>query len=193
MVTINQYVQMYDLVFEGKQVEYYGHTICRDSNSWIVDGVSVDSIQHKRDILALILKKCDMAKTLAQHIGLDVDNINDEFYIVYDSIDNLVLLVNNQEQRLNVIYIENTHVVIEQIYKDKNIMVFNSFKLGAKQIKQTSFSSELTDKSKLLINKINNEKNFHFSQNIFYDILPKGIQTFDELINKTSNLTSILY
>ena len=24
MVTINQYLQMYDLVFEGKQVEYYG-------------------------------------------------------------------------------------------------------------------------------------------------------------------------
>lgn len=184
---------MYRSVFEGKQVEYNGHIICRDANTWIVDGIIIDSIKHKQNTLELILKKCDIAKTFAQHIGLDVENMNDEYYIIYDSIDNLILLVNNQKQRLNVIYIENNNIVIEQIYKDKNNMLFHHFKLGAKQIKQTSFSSELSDQSKLLIIKIHNDKNFHFSQNVFYDILPKGIKTFDEMIDKENDLKSILY
>lgn len=192
MITLNQYVQMYESVFQGKQVAYNGHTICRDEANWIVDGVSIDSIKHKKDTLALILKKCNTAKTFAQHIGLDVENMNNKYYIIYDSIDDMVLLVNNQEQRLNVIYIENTNVIIEEIYKDKNIMLFNRFKLGAKQVKQTSFFGELSDESKLLVSKINND-NFHFSQNIFYDILPKGIQSFDQLINNKSNLKTILY
>lgn len=192
MITINQYVQMYKSVFEGKQVEYNGHTICRDANTWIVDGVIIDSIKHKQNTLELILKKCDIAKTLAQHIGLDVENLNDKYYIIYDSIDDLILLVNNQEQQLNIIYIENVNIIIEKIHKDKNNMLFHHFKLDDKQIKQTSFSSELSAKSKLLVSKINN-KNFKFSQNIFYDILPKGIKTFDEMIDKENDLKSILY
>ena len=183
---------MYHSVFEGKRVEFNGHTICRNANTWIVDGVIIDSIKHKKNTLELILKKCDIAKTFAQHIGLDVENMNDKYYIIYDSIDNLILLVNNQEQQLNIIYIENVNIIIEKIYKDKNNMLFHHFKLDDKQIKQTSFSSELSDKSKLLVSKINN-KTFKFSQNVFYDILPKGIKTFDEMIDKEKDLKSILY
>lgn len=62
MRTINQFINLYNSVLNGKSVELYGHKISSDSNNWIVDGVPTDTLKNKKIMLNFYWKMWNSKK-----------------------------------------------------------------------------------------------------------------------------------
>lgn len=95
----------------------------------------------------------------------------------------MILLVNNEKNALNILYIKSSYVVIEQIDKQLETMQYSIFVIGNSEILLNTYQFKLSFKSRKLIEGLDSLKSFKFSQNQFYDILTEGFNDFSELIN----------
>ena len=182
MRTINEVCEAYKAVFEGKKVLLNGHEITSDGVNWIVNNIPIDTIANKKKDLSLLLDKLKVLKQFAKEVGISDTSIDSTYYLLHDSIDNMIMLVYNDKQDLNIIYNKSNYVCIEQIAKQSgamNLTIFDKVKLTPQQ----TIHYKLSKKAIELIDKLSKQQKFKFSQNDFYEILPEEIQYFSELIN----------
>ena len=182
MRTINEVCETYKAVFEGKKVLLNGYELTSDGVNWIVNNTPIDTVANKKKDLSLLLDKITGLKEFAKKVGISDTLIDSTYYLLHDSIDDMIMLVYNDEQDLNIIYNELHYVYIEQIAKQSGDMNFTKFDKDKSTLQQTSHY-KLSNQSIELINRLSERPNFKFSQNHFYEILPEGIQDFSELIN----------
>ena len=187
MRTINEVCETYKAVFEGKKVLLNGYELTSDGVNWIVNNTPIDTIANKKKELSLLLDKIKGLKEFAKKVGISDTLIDSTYYLLHDSIDDMIMLVYNDEQDLNIIYNELHYVYIEQIAKQSGDMNFTKFDKDKSTLQQTTHY-KLSTQSIELINRLSEQPNFKFSQNHFYKILPEGIQDFSELINSNTNI-----
>ena len=187
MRTINEVCETYKAVFEGKKVLLNGYELTSDGVNWIVNNTPIDTIANKKKDLSLLLDKIKGLKEFAKKVGISDTLIDSTYYLLHDSIDDMIMLVYNDEQDLNIIYNELHYVYIEQIAKQSGDMNFTKFDKDKSTLQQTTHY-KLSTQSIELINRLSEQPNFKFSQNHFYKILPEGIQDFSELINSNTNI-----
>lgn len=187
MKTINEVCETYKAVFEGKKVLLNGYELTSDGVNWIVNNTPIDTIANKKKDLSLLLDKIKGLKEFAKKVGISDTLIDSTYYLLHDSIDDMIMLVYNDEQDLNIIYNELHYVYIEQIAKQSGDMNFTKFDKDKSTLQQTTHY-KLSNQSIELINRLSEQPNFKFSQNHFYKILPEGIQDFSELINSNTNI-----
>ena len=187
MRTINEVCETYKAVFEGKKVLLNGYELTSDGVNWIVNNTPIDTIANKKKDLSLLLDKITGLKEFAKKVGISDTLIDSTYYLLHDSIDNMIMLVYNDEQDLNIIYNELHYVYIEQIAKQSGDMNFTKFDKDKSTLQQTTHY-KLSNQSIELINRLSEQPNFKFSQNHFYEILPEGIQDFSELINSNTKI-----
>ena len=135
----------------------------------------------------MLLDKIKGLKEFAKKVGISDTLIDSTYYLLHDSIDDMIMLVYNDEQDLNIIYNELHYVYIEQIAKQSGDMNFTKFDKDKSTLQQTTHY-KLSNQSIELINRLSEQPNFKFSQNHFYKLLPEGIQDFSELINSNTNI-----
>ena len=187
MRTINEVCETYKAVFEGKKVLLNGYELTSDGVNWIVNNTPIDTIANKKKDLSLLLDKIKGLKEFAKKVGISDTLIDSTYYLLHDSIDNMIMLVYNDEQDLNIIFNELHYVYIEQIAKQSGDMNFTKFDKDKSTLQQTTHY-KLSNQSIELINRLSEQPNFKFSQNHFYKILPEGIQDFSELINSNTKI-----
>lgn len=187
MRTINEVCETYKAVFEGKKVLLNGYELTSDGVNWIVNNTPIDTIANKKKDLSLLLDKITGLKEFAKKVGISDTLIDSTYYLLHDSIDDMIMLVYNDEQDLNIIYNELHYVYIEQIAKQSGDMNFTKFDKDKSTLQQTTHY-KLSNQSIELINRLSEQPNFKFSQNHFYKILPEGIQDFSELINSNTKI-----
>ena len=187
MRTINEVCETYKAVFEGKKVLLNGYELTSDGVNWIVNNTPIDTIANKKKDLSLLLDKIKGLKEFAKKVGISDTLIDSTYYLLHDSIDDMIMLVYNDEQDLNIIYNELHYVYIEQIAKQSGDMNFTKFDEDKSTLQQTTHY-KLSNQSIELINRLSEQPNFKFSQNHFYKILPEGIQDFSELINSNTKI-----
>ena len=187
MRTINEVCETYKAVFEGKKVLLNGYELTSDGVNWIVNNTPIDTIANKKKDLSLLLDKIKGLKEFAKKVGISDTLIDSTYYLLHDSIDDMIMLVYNDEQDLNIIYNELHYVYIEQIAKQSGDMNFTKFDKDKSTLQQTTHY-KLSNQSIELINRLSEQPNFKFSQNHFYEILPEGIQDFSELINSNTKI-----
>ena len=187
MRTINEVCETYKAVFEGKKVLLNGYELTSDGVNWIVNNTPIDTIANKKKDLSLLLDKITGLKEFAKKVGISDTLIDSTYYLLHDSIDDMIMLVYNDEQDLNIIYNELHYVYIEQIAKQSGDMNFTKFDKDKSTLQQTTHY-KLSNQSIELINRLSEQPNFKFSQNYFYKILPEGIQDFSELINSNTKI-----
>ena len=187
MRTINEVCETYKAVFERKKVLLNGYELTSDGVNWIVNNTPIDTIANKKKDLSLLLDKIKCLKEFAKKVGISDTLIDSTYYLLHDSIDNMIMLVYNDEQDLNIIYNELQYVYIEQIAKQSGDMNFTKFDKDKLTLQQTTHY-KLSKKSIELINRLSEQPNFKFSQNLFYEILPEGIQDFSGLINLNTKI-----
>lgn len=187
MRTINEVCETYKAVFEGKKVLLNGYELTSDGVNWIVNNTPIDTIANKKKDLSLLLDKIKGLKEFAKKVGISDTLIDSTYYLLHDSIDDMIMLVYNDEQDLNIIYNELHYVYIEQIAKQSGDMNFTKFDKDKSTLQQTTHY-KLSNQSIELINRLSEQPNFKFSQNHFYKILPEGIQDFSELINSNTKI-----
>lgn len=187
MRTINEVCETYKAVFEGKKVLLNGYELTSDGVNWIVNNTPIDTIANKKKDLSLLLDKIKGLKDFAKKVGISDTLIDSTYYLLHDSIDDMIMLVYNDEQDLNIIYNELHYVYIEQIAKQSGDMNFTKFDKDKSTLQQTTHY-KLSNQSIELINRLSEQPNFKFSQNHFYKILPEGIQDFSELINSNTKI-----
>ena len=187
MRTINEVCETYKAVFEGKKVLLNGYELTSDGVNWIVNNTPIDTIANKKKDLSLLLDKIKGLKEFANKVGISDTLIDSTYYLLHDSIDDMIMLVYNDEQDLNIIYNELHYVYIEQIAKQSGDMNFTKFDKDKSTLQQTTHY-KLSTQSIELINRLSEQPNFKFSQNHFYEILLEGIQDFSELINSNTNI-----
>lgn len=187
MRTINEVYETYKAVFEGKKVLLNGYELTSDGVNWIVNNTPIDTIANKKKDLSLLLDKIKGLKDFAKKVGISDTLIDSTYYLLHDSIDDMIMLVYNDEQDLNIIYNELHYVYIEQIAKQSGDMNFTKFDKDKSTLQQTTHY-KLSNQSIELINRLSEQPNFKFSQNHFYKILPEGIQDFSELINSNTKI-----
>ena len=187
MRTINEVCETYKAVFEGKKVLLNGYELTSDGVNWIVNNTPIDTIANKKKDLSLLLDKIKGLKEFAKKVGISDTLIDSTYYLLHDSIDDMIMLVYNDEQDLNIIYNELHYVYIEQIAKQSGDMNFTKFDKDKSTLQQTTHY-KLSNQSIELINRLSEQPNFKFSQNYFYKILPEGIQDFSELINSNTKI-----
>ena len=187
MRTINEVCETYKAVFEGKKVLLNGFELTSDGVNWIVNNTPIDTIANKKKDLSLLIDKIKGLKEFAKKVGISDTLIDSTYYLLHDSIDDMIMLVYNDEQDLNIIYNELHYVYIEQIAKQSGDMNFTKFDKDKSTLQQTTHY-KLSTQSIELINRLSEQPNFKFSQNHFYKILPEGIQDFSELINSNTNI-----
>lgn len=187
MRTINEVCETYKAVFEGKKVLLNGYELTSDGVNWIVNNTPIDTIANKKKDLSLLLDKIKGLKEFAKKVGISDTLIDSTYYLLHDSIDDMIMLVYNDEQDLNIIYNELHYVYIEQIAKQSGDMNFTKFDKDKSTLQQTTHF-KLSNQSIELINRLSEQPNFKFSQNYFYKILPEGIQDFSELINSNTKI-----
>ena len=187
MRTINEVCETYKAVFEGKKILLNGYELTSDGVNWIVNNTPIDTIANKKKDLSLLLDKIKGLKEFAKKVGISDTLIDSTYYLLHDSIDDMIMLVYNDEQDLNIIYNELHYVYIEQIAKQSGDMNFTKFDKDKSTLQQTTHY-KLSNQSIELINRLSEQPNFKFSQNYFYKILPEGIQDFSELINSNTKI-----
>ena len=187
MRTINEVCETYKAVFEGKKILLNGYELTSDGVNWIVNNTPIDTIANKKKDLSLLLDKIKGLKEFAKKVGISDTLIDSTYYLLHDSIDDMIMLVYNDEQDLNIIYNELHYVYIEQIAKQSGDMNFTKFDKDKSTLQQTTHY-KLSNQSIELINRLSEQPNFKFSQNHFYKILPEGIQDFSELINSNTKI-----
>ena len=187
MRTINEVCETYKAVFEGKKVLLNGYELTSDGVNWIVNNTPIDTIANKKKDLSLLIDKIKGLKEFAKKVGISDTLIDSTYYLLHDSIDDMIMLVYNDEQDLNIIYNELHYVYIEQIAKQSGDMNFTKFDKDKSTLQQTTHY-KLSNQSIELINRLSEQPNFKFSQNHFYKILPEGIQDFSELINSNTKI-----
>ena len=187
MRTINEVCETYKAVFEGKKVLLNGYELTSDGVNWIVNNTPIDTIANQKKNLSLLLDKIKGLKEFAKKVGISDTLIDSTYYLLHDSIDDMIMLVYNDEQDLNIIYNELHYVYIEQIAKQSGDMNFTKFDKDKSTLQQTTHY-KLSNQSIKLINRLSEQPNFKFSQNHFYKILPEGIQDFSELINSNTKI-----
>ncbi len=177
MRTIKEITGMYNAVFNGKKIIISENLIHSDGTNWIVNGTPIDTIENKKRTFSILLQKLNTAQNIAKIVGLNVD---DEFYIIHDSVDNMILLVKDTNISLNIIYFERA-IIVEQIDKQKK-----KLNLLYSLIEKQNNTMYQFDLSKLAIKKIDDiskASSFKFSQNDFYDLLPTGFDSFNQLLD----------
>lgn len=187
MRTINEVCETYKAVFEGKKVLLNGYELTSDGVNWIVNNTPIDTIANKKKDLSLLLDKIKDLKEFGKKVGISDTLIDSTYYLLHDSIDDMIMLVYNDEQDLNIIYNDLHYVYIEQIAKQSGDMNFTKFDKDKSTLQQTTHY-KLSNQSIELINRLSEQPNFKFSQNHFYKILPEGIQDFSELINSNTKI-----
>lgn len=185
MRTVNEVCETYRAVFERMEVIVNGHILSSDGVYWFVNNIPVDTITNKKKEFLLLLDDIKALKELAKKVGINDDLIESNFYLLHDTIDDMLLLVYNDDQVLNIIYSTSSYVYIEQIEKQLGEMDFTKVS-KEKSMTQETTHYILSKKSIDLINGLSNQTSFKFSQNHFYEILPKEVSNFSELINKIS-------
>ena len=185
MRTVNEVCETYRAVFERMEVIVNGHILSSDGVYWFVNNIPIDTITNKKKEFLLLLDDIKALKELAKKVGINDDLIESNFYLLHDTIDDMLLLVYNDDQVLNIIYSTSSYVYIEQIEKQLGEMDFTKVS-KEKSMTQETTHYKLSKKSIDLINGLSNQTSFKFSQNHFYEILPKEVPNFSELINKIS-------
>ena len=185
MRTVNEVCETYRAVFERMEVIVNGHILSSDGVYWFVNNIPVDTITNKKKEFLFLLDDIKALKELAKKVGINDDLIESNFYLLHDTIDDMLLLVYNDDQVLNIIYSTLSYVYIEQIEKQLGEMDFTKVS-KEKSMTQETTHYILSKKSIDLINGLSNQTSFKFSQNHFYEILPKEVPNFSELINKIS-------
>ena len=183
MKTINQFINLYNSVLNGVSTELYGHIISSDGINWIVDGRPTDTLKNKLDILNFVIEKCELAREFIKISGFDESNMYDEYFIILDSIDGMIMLVSNIGLNLNFIYMVSTSVVVEQINKKDGIMRCEMFNFDGQFVKQKTLIGKLSKKSITNIIDMDRKENMNITQNFFYDMLFEGMSTYNDLIN----------
>ncbi len=177
MRTIKEIIDMYNAVFNGEKIVIQGNVIYSDRESWIVNNTTIDTMENKKRTFSKLLEKLNTAKNIAKIVGLNVD---DEFYIIHDSIDNMILLVKNTDSSLNIVYFERA-VIVEQIDKEKKKLNL-LYSLEEKQ-NNILYQFDLSKQAIKKIDDISKANSFKFSQNDFYDLLPTGFDSFKQLLD----------
>ena len=185
MRTLNEVLEAYKSVFAGKTIIINGHLLTSDGVNWIVNNTPIDTIENKKKEMLFLIEKIKHLKSCAKQVGINESLIDSTFYMLRDSIDDMLLLVYNDEQMLNIIYSESSCVYIEQITKALGSMIFSKFNKG-KIMPEKTTQYRLSKKSIELISGLCKQQNFSFSQNDFYEILPEGMQNFTELITTST-------
>ena len=177
MRTIKEFIDMYNAVFNGEKIVIQGNVIHSDGINWIVNGTTIDTMENKKTTFSILLQKLNTAKNTAKIVGLNVD---DKYYMIHDSIDNMILLVNDTNRSLNIIYFERA-VIVEQIDKEKKKLNL-AYLLEEKQ-NNTLYQFDLSKQAIKKIDDISKANSFKFSQNDFYDLLPTGFDSFKQLLD----------
>jgi len=186
MRTINQFMNLYNSVLNGISVDLYGHTISSDGINWIVDGEPTDTLENKLEILNVVIQKCELAKELIEISGLNVSNMYDEYFIIFDAIDRMIMLVSNSELKLNFIYMVSDSVVVEQIDKKDSMMKYELFNFDDRKVTHKIIIGKLSEKSIKNIMEMDKKEKISITQNFFFDMLLEGMSTYSELLNTDS-------
>lgn len=182
MRTINEICETYKTIFEGKKVLINGFSFSTDGINWLVDNEPIDTLENKKEEFLKLNDKIKILKNCAKQIGINTKQI-ESYYLKHDDIDDMILLVYNEKDILNIIYLKSLYAVFEQIDKQSGMMDYNLFNIENSEILITTHRYKLSLKSLKLIEGLNELKEFKFSQNQFYDILPENFNDFSELIS----------
>lgn len=182
-MTINQKIELFHSVLQGKKVILNPNnpkTICTvssDGINWLVDGRPTSTIESGNKALEFIITKGELAIELARYVGEDSENLFDEYQLIYDSLDGMILLTKKELSKLVFIYMASSYFVIEQIDETIGKMVFNRFWVELGELKHRSAVGRLSSKS---LQIIKDEKR-SMTQNIYYDMLFVGINSYEEM------------
>ncbi len=182
MQTLNDFINTYQMlnsVFNGVDAVFQGREIHSDGENLFIDGANVDTVKNKKQQLEMISKRVTELLDNSGKAGIKVIKPED-YYLIRDLIDGMVLLVNNKEDKLNILYNESSNIIFEQIDKAKGLMKFTHISSSDDKEPQAN-TYQLSAGSMELIKQIDSQNEFHFSQNDFYDMLPEGIKDFEEL------------
>jgi len=183
MRTINQFINLYNSVLNGISVELYGHTISSDGIYWLVDGKPIDTLKNKLENLNFVIDKCELSRELIEISGLDVSNMYNEYFIIFDSIDGMIMLVSNSELNLNFIYMVMDYVILEQIDKKENTMRYDLFNFEDQVVKHKTIMGKLLEKSIIEIIKMDKKEKINITQNFFFDMLLEGMNNYSDFLN----------
>lgn len=185
MRTINQLLNLYKLVLSGETVEYAGSIISSDGTFWFIDGRPVDSIDNKLKIFDYIIEKCEIVKRIVEVLGLSIADFYNNYCIVFDSLDNMILLVLNNKDYLNLIYVVSNLVTVEVIDKVNGFMKYDLFDFKNQIVKRKTMNGVLSDFSIKRIRELDNINNRTITQNFYYDIYFNGMSSYDDLVNSS--------
>lgn len=187
MRTINQFINLYNSVLNGKSVELYGHKISSDSNNWIVDGVPTDTLKNKKIMLNFIIEKCEIAKKIIKIMGLNESNMYNDYFIIFDSIDGMIMLVSNTKTKIQFIYMVSNSIIVEQINKKDRIMIYDLFNFDNQIVTHKTISGKLSEKSIRIIKQLDKKEQISITQNFFYDMLLEGMKSYSDFFNVITN------
>lgn len=187
MRTINQFINLYNSVLNGKTVELYGHKISSDSNNWIVDGIPTDTLKNKLITLNSIIEKCEIAKRIIKIVGLNESNMYNDYFIIFDSIDGMIMLVSNTKTKIQFIYIVSNSIIVEQINKKDSIMIYDLFNFDNQIVTHKTISGKLSEKSIRIIKQLDKKEQISITQNFFYDMLLEGMKSYSDFFNVITN------
>lgn len=183
MRTINQFIYLYNSVLNGISIDLFGHTISSDGINWTVDGIPVDTLKNKLSTLNFVIKKCELAKELIEKSGLDGSKLYDEYFIVLDTLDGMMMLVSDRKSQLTFVYMVSTSVVIEKIDKEDFTMQYELFNFEGNVINRKKITGKLSKKSIKKITDMDKKGKINITQNFFYDMLLEGMTTYSDLLN----------
>lgn len=184
-MTINQNIELFHSVFQGKNVTINSNnprTICTfssDGINWLVNGTPTSTIEDRKKALEFIITKGELAVELARYVGEDLSSLFDEYQLVYDGLDGMILLTKNEASKIVFIYIISTSFAIEQIDKIEGKMTFNRFWVESDELKHRLAVGKLSSKSLQVIKK----KSCSMTQNFYYDMFFTEMKSYSEMIN----------
>lgn len=182
MRSINQIIQTFESLLKGLPVTMHGEIITSDGNNLLKNGRIIKSIDEHKQYIDIIIRKGLLAKECVAYIGIQADNLFDDFDVTYDGLDGMTLLTKNKESELTFIYMVSTYVILEQINKNSCMMDYHYFKLETTTLKHVSLFGKVSLKSQELITKKANIQS-ELGQNFFYDMQLEGLDNFPKKLD----------
>ena len=192
MRTISEKLKLYKSVLSGKTfTRPNGDTFSSDGVYWIVNGFPVCPLDKQKRVLDIIVEKCELMKNILNILGEETVLMYDEYYIVFDSLDGMTLLINNSDSQIKFVYTVSSKVEVKVIDKASSYMVYHYFEVDPNEIKHSVMDGFLSLKAKRMLDDIRGD-NIDIDQNFYYEMLLEGIITPMDLktacIKKSSSI-----
>lgn len=120
-------------------------------------------------------------------MGLNESNMYNDYFIIFDSIDGMIILVSNTKTKIQFIYMVSNSIIVEQINKKDRIMIYDLFNFDNQIVTHKTISGKLSEKSIRIIKQLDKKEQISITQNFFYDMLLEGMKSYSDFFNVITN------